>query len=216
MDPATKSSSNINNNNNLTTRSAHLLTGRSVTGQNVFVLTTSLKNNKKSKNNINMAVALRSKGYNVRIITSELSDSHWDPDLDDFSVTIIQSWLPKSVFGYLKSELRLLKTILLAFWAATYVSGKDTVFLNDTCAISSLVLKLFGNIKVIYFQYFFQLENLPSQTKLLYLSPTLVQKLGIRFADTVLVQNKKSADLFKKTFSSFNKCPCILHPCVDI
>lgn len=190
---------------------------RSTRSKNIVILTSELKRNQKSQNVINNALAMLYQGHRVRIVVSEVDQECWDEEINKLSIKIIKSWLPSSVCGFFRNELKLLKTMLLAFWTSTYSNGKQNpvVIITDTCAISMPILKLFGHFKIIYFQYFFQLESLPHQNNLLSIQPTWVQSWSMKFADEIIVQNCASARIFTSTFHTV-KTPKILYPCVDI
>lgn len=190
---------------------------RSTRSQNIVILTSELKRNQKSQNVINNALSMLFQGHKVRIVASSVDGDCWEEEITKLSIKVIKSWAPVSIFGFFKNEMRLLRTILLAFWTSTYSSGKKNpvIILTDTCAISMPILKLFGHFKIIYFQYFFQLETLPSQRHLLSITPTWIQNWALKFADEIIVQNCSSARIFTKVFKNI-KVPKVLYPCIDI
>lgn len=155
--------------------------------------------------------------FKVRIIVSDVDKECWEEEINKLSIKVIKSWLPLTICGFFRNELRMIRTILLAFWTSTYSSGRlnPVIILTDTCAITMPILKLFGNFKIIYFQYFFQLESLPNQRHLLLIQPTWIQHWSMKFADEVIVQNCSSARMFTNAFKNM-KVPKVLYPCVDI
>lgn len=190
---------------------------RTTRSKNIVILTSELTRNQKSQNVINNALAMLFQGHKVRIIVSEVDEVCWEEEINKLSIKVIKTWLPTEICGFLKNELRMLRTILLAFWTSTYSSGRQSpvIILTDTCAISMPILKLFGHFKIIYFQYFFQLESLPNQRHLLSIQPTWIQNWSMKFADDVIVQNCCSARIFTNAFKIM-KVPKVLYPCVDI
>ncbi|XP_077577118.1 alpha-1,3/1,6-mannosyltransferase ALG2 isoform X2 [Stigmatopora nigra] len=157
---------------------------------------------------VDAAVALKSKGCSVQILTAHYDPSHCfsetlDPDLP---VVCVGDWLPTSVFGYLHALCAYLRMIYVAVYLV-FLSGLeyDVVFC-DQVSVCIPVLRLARHRKKVLFYCHFPdqlLTQRKSSLKKIYRAPIdFLEERTTGMADMILVNSQFTAGVFRETFQS--------------
>ncbi|XP_077381969.1 alpha-1,3/1,6-mannosyltransferase ALG2 isoform X1 [Festucalex cinctus] len=157
---------------------------------------------------VDAAVALKSKGCNVQILTAHYDPTHCfsetlDPDLP---VVCVGDWLPTSIFGYLHAVCAYVRMIYVAIYLV-FLSGLEyDVIFCDQVSVCIPVLRLSRHRKKVLFYCHFPdqlLTQRKSVLKKIYRAPIdFLEERTTGMADMILVNSHFTAGTFRETFQS--------------
>uniref|UniRef100_A0AC34FH69 Alpha-1,3/1,6-mannosyltransferase ALG2 n=1 Tax=Panagrolaimus sp. ES5 TaxID=591445 RepID=A0AC34FH69_9BILA len=100
---------------------------------------------------VDAAVALKSKGHEIRIVTNQFSPTHCFQDVLDFDIQIIDLF-PRSIFGKMNAlcaYIRMCIAAIVVCWSANC----DIIFCDQISA-ALVILKWFSNAKLLFYCHF--------------------------------------------------------------
>jgi alpha-1,3/alpha-1,6-mannosyltransferase len=100
---------------------------------------------------VDAALALRSKGHEVRFVTNQFSPNHCFQDVLDFDIQVIQPF-PRSFFGKFNALCAYIRICLAAFvvcWA-----GNCDIIFCDQISAPLIIFKWFSRAKLLFYCHF--------------------------------------------------------------
>lgn len=161
---------------------------------------------------LDLAIALRDQGIQVRFITNHFDQSHCfeelKPTMGDSNaipVQVIGDWIPRSTLGRFQALWAYLRMLYLTLVHVLFCFDKSHVYYVDQIPMAVPILKLFGVRNVVY--YCHHPDLLASAEggvfKRLYRKPiNVVEEYGTGKADVILVNSLYTSEVFKQTFTS--------------
>lgn len=151
----------------------------------VIVLHTDNGSFHKTKYIIDLILALRHSGYKVYFLTTTRSIKY----INDVPIKTVIDWLPRTIFGYFRSQLIILRSVILATYVCLFPpKGKPSYVICDGSSAIIPILKYFG-FRVAFVNYmvsFHRLITKMSDVRLSLLSMKLLKK-----ADDVIVPSNQ-------------------------
>lgn len=169
---------------------------------------------------VDAAVGLQELGHKVVVYTSYRDEKHCFPETRDgtLEVRVRGGWLfPANVFGMLSILCAMLRQVHLAITLLLDSERYDSVF-ADQLSFAVPLLKLRG-YKVLFYCHFPDklLSSRTSLVKSLYRLPfDLAEELTTGAADTIVVNSKYTAGVFRQAFRRIARTPAVVYPCVDV
>ncbi|GAV04407.1 hypothetical protein RvY_14689 [Ramazzottius varieornatus] len=155
---------------------------------------------------VDAAVALQSKGHNVRIVTSHHDPKHCFVETRDgtLDVTVVGDWLPRNIFGKFYALFAYLRMILCAIWLVCFSDFPTDVIICDQVSACIPVLKMCGSNVIFYCHFPDQLlTKRESFLKKIYRAPIdKLEEYTTGMADSILVNSRFTDGIFEKTFQS--------------
>lgn len=160
----------------------------------------------KTKYLIDIVLALRECGYKVYLMTTTCSIKY----INDVPIKLILPWFPKTLFGYYRKEMSIIRSIILAIYASWYPPKKEpTYVICDGSLLTIPILKHYG-FHVCYLNYMVSFTNLMTKITDVKYSPFQISLL--RKADHIIVPSRQ-CKLYLNDLSIENET--VLMPCCD-
>ena len=169
---------------------------------------------------VDAALALKSKGHEVSMITAHHDSSHCFPETTNgqLNVQCIGDWLPRTTFGKLAAFWAYFRMIYISIYLVFFSKIDYDIAFVDQVSACIPFLRFKRDSKILFYCHF------PDQ--LLTTRKTLlkrfyryiidyVEEVTTKQADCVLVNSKFTAGIFKQTFKSINTNPTVLYPSID-
>jgi len=173
---------------------------------------------------VDAAVALKTKGHSVRILTAHHDPAHCFEETRDgtLEVTCVGDWLPRSFFGYcyaLCAYVRMIYAALYLVFVASDDLACDVVFCDQVSACIPF-LKVGPNRpdKIVFYCHFPDqlLTERTTALKKLYRAPLdKFEEVTTGMADVVLVNSKFTGSVFSQTFAGLKVTPDVLYPSLE-
>ncbi|KAI8054484.1 alpha-1,3/1,6-mannosyltransferase ALG2 [Syncephalis plumigaleata] len=166
---------------------------------------------------VDAAVGLQSIGHNVVVYTNHHDPTHCFEETRDgtLQVHVYGDFLPRSVFGRCMVLCAIVRAVYLAI-AVTLIGvlrQADVVFCDQVSAWIP-ILKYAG-ARVFFYCHFpdLLLSNRGSILKAIYRWPVdTFEEVTTGMADSIAVNSKFTADIFKRTFTRLSHTPQVLYP----
>lgn len=168
---------------------------------------------------IDIAVALSSAGHESIFLTNHCDKSHAFEEIatDQYKVTVVGDWLPRSIFGKCQALCAYLRMIYLALIYVLFLNdGSVDVYYVDQIPVAIPFLK-WTRKKIIYYCHHPDLlASLPGGIlKRLYRFPIdWVEYKCCGLADIVLVNSEYTASVVQETFPKLQKSLQIVYPTI--
>ncbi|XP_014669467.1 PREDICTED: alpha-1,3/1,6-mannosyltransferase ALG2-like [Priapulus caudatus] len=168
---------------------------------------------------IDAALALRSRGHDVLVITAHHDPSHCFPETIDgtLSVRAAGDWLPSSLLGSCRALCAYVRMLYIALYLLLLESF-DVIFCDQISACIPL-LKLFSRRRIVFYCHFPDqlLTRRESFLKRVYRAPLdWLEEWSTGLAHVILVNSMFTANVFKDTFKSLSKVtPQVLYPSLN-
>lgn len=168
---------------------------------------------------IDIAVALCTAGHEVTFFTNHCDKNHAFEEIknDQFPVTVVGDWLPRSVFGKCQALCAYLRMVYLVLIYLLFLNdGSVDVYYVDQIPVAIPFLKLTKKRIIYYCHHPDLLASLPGgRLKKLYRLPIdFVECKCCNYADILLVNSEYTASVFRETFSNIKKPLQILYPTI--
>ncbi|XP_067678384.1 alpha-1,3/1,6-mannosyltransferase ALG2-like [Haliotis asinina] len=169
---------------------------------------------------IDAALALKSKGMDVKFVTAHHDPAHCFQETKDgtFEVITAGDWLPRSIFGKCYALCAYLRMIYAAIYLVIFSSLSFDLIFCDQISACIPVLRL-SSAKILFYCHFpdMLLTQRRSFLKKLYRTPIdWLEERTTGMAHCVLVNSKFTAGVFRDTFSSLRDMkPEVLYPIPD-
>ncbi|CAH1244004.1 ALG2 [Branchiostoma lanceolatum] len=170
---------------------------------------------------VDAALALKSRGHDVRFLTAHHDPGHCFPETRDgtLSVTAVGDWLPRSVLGHCYALCAYLRMVVAALCLVGFSGWEYDVVFCDQISACVPFLRLNRWVRVIFYCHFPDqlLTQRRSTLKRLYRAPIdWLEETTTGMADCVLVNSKFTAGVFRDTFSSLAQVtPAVLYPSLN-
>ncbi|VDO01646.1 unnamed protein product [Rodentolepis nana] len=155
---------------------------------------------------VDAALAAKSSGYDVEIVTNYHDPKHAFEETVDGSlkITTVCQYLPRSIMGRFIAVLAFLKMILAAIWIAIARRGSANLVYVDQVSAPLILLRLCG-FRTIFYGHFpdLLLSHHDSFFQKVYRYPLdLLEEFSTGQADTIVVNSHFTGSIFKETFPS--------------
>ncbi|GIY02885.1 hypothetical protein CEXT_164121 [Caerostris extrusa] len=155
---------------------------------------------------VDAAIALKSKGHEINIVTNHHDPNHCFSETKDGSldVTVIGDWLPRTILGRFIALCAYIRMIYAAIFLVCFSNIHADLFICDQVSACIPVLKLKG-AKIIFYCHFPDqlLTERKSWLKKIYRLPLdWLEEKTTGMADVILVNSNFTAKVFKDTFRS--------------
>ncbi|XP_013773548.1 alpha-1,3/1,6-mannosyltransferase ALG2-like [Limulus polyphemus] len=169
---------------------------------------------------VDAALALKSQDHEVSFVTAHHHPSHCFQETKDgtFTVTVVGDWMPRSLFGACYALCAYVRMIVAAFYLVFCSGLNPDVIFCDQISVCIPVLKL-SKAKIVFYCHF--PDQLLSQRqgwlKKLYRAPLdWLEEWTTGMAQTVLVNSKFTAEVFRQTFQSLQNVQLqVLYPSLN-
>jgi len=167
------------------------------------------------------ALALQSKGHTVKLYTSHHDPSHCFKETADgtLSVTAVGDWLPRHTFKRFYALWAYTRTIYVALYLAFRADFTPDVVICDQVSACIPFLRLCRNARILFYCHFpdMLLTQRKSLLKRLYRLPIdWLEETTTGLADSILVNSKFTAQIFRDTFTSLSHIePVVLYPSLN-
>lgn len=169
---------------------------------------------------VDAALALKSRGHEVRFLTAHHDSSHCFQETRNgtLEVLAVGDWLPRSFLGYCQALCAYLRMIYVAIYLV-FISKfhYDLIFCDQISACIPVLL--WSGRKVLFYCHFpdLLLTKHDNLLKCLYRAPIdWLEEKTTGMAHCVLVNSKFTAKMFHKTFTSLEGIkPEVLYPIPD-
>ncbi|ESO07213.1 hypothetical protein HELRODRAFT_110729 [Helobdella robusta] len=171
---------------------------------------------------IDAALALKSRGHEVKILTAHHDVNHCFEETRDgsLSVLVVGDWLPRSFWGRFYALFAYLRMICIACYLVFFSGLSPDLIFCDQISACIPVLKLMKKSKVLFYCHFpdFLLTDRKTLLKKLYRVPIdWLEEKTTGMSDVVLVNSNFTASVFKRTFTSLRHIdPQVLYPIPDL
>ena len=105
---------------------------------------------------VDAALALKSRGHSVVMLTSHFDPYHCFEETRDGSLQVIAAgdWLPRSIFGYFYLVCAIIRIIYVTFYLMFFSGIKYDVIYLDQISACTPILKLRKSTKVLFYCHF--------------------------------------------------------------
>lgn len=169
---------------------------------------------------VSLALALKSRGYEVKIYTPYHDPTHCFPETKDGSLTVEVrgNWFPRTILGRGVAFCSYVRMLLATLFVVMYGGWFDAVVVDQVSAVLP-ILKLSQAKSVFYCHYPDKLLSTDRRSclKRLYRMPLdWLEGFGLKMADNVLVNSEFTKETVERAFSlpATNNLQ-VLYPCVN-
>ncbi|XP_043279865.1 alpha-1,3/1,6-mannosyltransferase ALG2 [Venturia canescens] len=167
---------------------------------------------------VDAALALKSKGHKVNIVTTHHDPKHAFSETTDgtIPVIVVGDWLPRHVFGKLFALCAYLRMTYAAICIYFLGLEPDMVFC-DLVSVCIPILRLFVSQVIFYCHHPDQLlTDSKGRWKSLYRMPlNYLEEVTTGKADKIFVNSIYTQIVFKKTFKTLEVEPEVLYPSIN-
>ncbi|VDL95968.1 unnamed protein product [Schistocephalus solidus] len=159
---------------------------------------------------VDAAMAAKSIGYDVEIITNYHDHSHCFEETANgtLKVTPVFQWLPRTTFGKITAVWAFVKMVLAAIWICLFRRSQAELIFVDQVSAPLPILRLFGfKVATVFYGHFpdMLLASHASTMRRAYRSfVDKFEELTTVVADVIVVNSNFTAETFKKTFKSLH------------
>ena len=163
---------------------------------------------------IDAAIAAKSKGHHVTMLTNHYDPNHCFQDTKDLEIIVKASNLPRHIFGRFHAFFAYLKIILASIWLLFFSDCKYDVIITDQISLPNIVFKIMNfkskKFKLLYYCHFpDQLlcvyDKRRNFLKRLYRAPLdWLEMVSTGMADAILVNSNFTKSIFRETFPKLN------------
>ncbi|KAK5973977.1 Asparagine Linked Glycosylation (ALG) Nematode [Trichostrongylus colubriformis] len=165
---------------------------------------------------VDAAVALKNKGHEVKIVTSQFDPSHAFKETQELDIMVIK-WFPRVIFGYMWALCAYIRMCLAAIYVSLYV--ESDVIVCDQVSAALIVLRCLSRSRLIFYCHFpdMLLTTRKSVLKSLYrYFLDSIEEFSTGLADVICVNSLFTASVVKKTFKSLeNRELSVLYPTLN-
>ena len=169
---------------------------------------------------VSLALALRSKGYDVKLFTPYHDPDHCFPETKDgtLSVEVRGNWFPRTILGRGVAFCAYVRMMLATLFVVMYGGWYDAIIVDQVSAVMP-ILKLSRAKAVFYCHFPDKLLSVDrsSYLKRLYRVPLdWLEEVGLNSADNVLVNSEFTKATVERAFRlPANNALQVLYPCVN-
>ncbi|KAF9950890.1 Alpha-1,3-mannosyltransferase-like protein [Mortierella alpina] len=174
---------------------------------------------------VDAAVGLQDLGHKVVMYTSHHDPAHCFEETRDGTLTVRvggNTIVPRTLLGRFYIICAILRNLHLALTILLYNSGlpeqeKFNVIIVDQLSVSIPLLR-WTDAKILFYCHFPDklLSKRDSLLKKIYRLPVdLVEELTTGMADTIVVNSKFTANIFKESFKLLRQSPDVLYPSIQ-
>nr|SVE69801.1 EOG090X069M [Eubosmina coregoni] len=169
---------------------------------------------------VDAALALKSKGHQVHVVTSHHDPSHCFPETRDgiIPITVSGDWLPRSFFGKFFALCAYIRMIWASFYTVFCSGLCPQVFFCDQVSICIPVLKLFTKEPVLFYCHFpdLLLASHRHWFQKIYRAPLdYLEEKTTGLANLAVVNSHFTAGIYRDTFKSLQQRPQVLYPSLN-
>lgn len=173
---------------------------------------------------LDLAIALRDQGIQVRFITNHLDKTHCFEELkatgdsSAIPVQVIGDWIPRSTLGRFQALWAYIRMLYLTLVHVLTCFDRGDVYYVDQIPTAIPVLKLFRVKNIVYYCHHPDLlaSDKGGVLKRFYRKPIdIFEEYGTGKADVILVNSLYTSKIFKQTFTSLgNISTFVLYPTI--
>jgi alpha-1,3/alpha-1,6-mannosyltransferase len=171
---------------------------------------------------VDAALALKSRGHEVCVVTAHHDRSHCFEETCDGRLPVIAvgDWLPRSFFGRCRAFCAYIRMIYAALYLVLFSGLKyDLVFCDQISACIPIIRCFSRSSKILFYCHFpdLLLTDRRHWLKRLYRAPLdWLEEYTTGLAHCVLVNSRFTAQVFRETFRSISHIvPEVLYPVPD-
>jgi alpha-1,3/alpha-1,6-mannosyltransferase len=160
---------------------------------------------------VDAAIALKSNGHQVKILTNQYNPKHCFEDTNDLDIIVKANSLPRHLNGRFHAFLAYLKITLATLWLLFLSNINFDVVIVDQISLPIIPLRLLNfsrKFKIIFYchypdQLLCVYDKQRNYMKRLYRAPLdWLEMVSTGMADTTLVNSNFTKNVFKSTFQS--------------
>lgn len=174
---------------------------------------------------LDAAVAAKSSGHQVKILTNNFDPKHCFEDTNDLDIIVKANSIPRHLSGRFHAFLAYLKITLATLWLLFFSKIDFDVVIVDQISLPIIPLKLLNfsrKYKVIFYchypdQLLCVYDKKRNYMKKLYRVPLdWLEMISTGMADTILVNSNFTKNVFKCTFQSLSERNLdVLYPSIN-
>jgi alpha-1,3/alpha-1,6-mannosyltransferase len=170
---------------------------------------------------LDTALAVKSNGHDVTILTNHYDPKHCFEDSKEFNIVVKFDSVPRQICGYFHALLAYFKLFLAALWLIYFSSIEYDLAIVDQISIPVALFKINKKKCLFYCHFPDQLlcvyDKRRSPLKRLYRAPlNWLEMTTTGMADVVLVNSNFTAQIFRETFKSLaDKRIDVLYPSLN-
>ncbi|GFY63414.1 hypothetical protein TNIN_158411 [Trichonephila inaurata madagascariensis] len=169
---------------------------------------------------VDAALALKSKGHEIRIYTNHYDPQHCFSETRDGSLetVVIGNWLPRTILGRFIALCAYIRMIYAAIYLVFFCKYQPDLYIVDQVSACIPFLKCKG-AKVVFYCHFPDqlLTERKHWLKRIYRLPLdWFEEKTTGMADVVLVNSNFTAEVFRTTFQSLKEMSLkVVHPTIN-
>ncbi|XP_035204411.1 alpha-1,3/1,6-mannosyltransferase ALG2-like [Stegodyphus dumicola] len=170
---------------------------------------------------VDAALALKSKGHEIRIFTAHHDPEHCFAETKDGSLNavVVGDWLPRSILSRFIALCSYFRMIYAAFYLIFFSNYRPDIVICDQVSACIPILKWKG-ARVIFYCHFPDklLTERKNWIKKLYRLPLdWLEEKTTGMADTILVNSNFTAKVFRQTFPSLKHVKLeVVYPTINV
>ena len=173
---------------------------------------------------VDAGLALKSKGHDVTFVTAHHDNNHCFPETKqncpepELKVITAGDFLPRSFFGRCYAVWAYLRMIFAALYLVMFSGLNPQVVICDQISVAVPVVKYLSKARVVFYCHFPDrlLTRRDTMLKSLYRAPIdYLEEKTTGMADTLLVNSKFTASIFRHTFKTLDVEPAVLYPSLN-
>ncbi|XP_077499366.1 alpha-1,3/1,6-mannosyltransferase Alg2 isoform X2 [Amblyomma americanum] len=171
---------------------------------------------------VDAALALRSRGHPVHIVTTHHDPKHCFPETLDgtLKVTTVGDWLPRSILGRLYALCSYLRMVFAAIYLVWFSDLQPDVIICDQVSACVPILRMCRNARVVFYCHFpdLMLSKLGGLLKRIYRWPIdALEQWSTGCAHRVLVNSRFTGEVFRQAFPRLSHVPLrVLYPTASL
>lgn len=169
---------------------------------------------------VDATCALINAGYQTEVFTSYYDEKRCFEETKQFNITVLGSWIPRSIMGRFCALMAYIKMIYIASYIVLYRKNLDLILCDQVSACIPILKLGLNECKIVFYCHFPD-QLLTSRQTLLkkaYRSPLdRLEEWSTGLADHILVNSEFTLGVVKETFKSLKYRNIeVLHPCVRV
>ena len=173
---------------------------------------------------VDAGLALKSRGHDVTFVTAHHDNNHCFPETKqncprpELKVITAGDFLPRSLFGRCYAVCAYLRMFVAALYLVLFSGLDPQVVICDQISFAVPWVKYLSKARVVFYCHFPDqlLTQRDTMLKSLYRRPIdYVEEKTTGMADTLLVNSKFTAAIFRHTFKTLSVEPEVLYPSLN-
>jgi alpha-1,3/alpha-1,6-mannosyltransferase len=170
---------------------------------------------------LDIAIATKSNGHDVTILTNQYDQKHCFEDSKDLNIIIKFQWIPRQIFGLFHALLAYFKLMLASLWLIYFSGLKFDIICIDQISLPVAIFKL-NKFKIMFYchypdQLLCVYDKKYNILKRLYRVPLdWLEMKTTGMADVILVNSEFTSKMFRNTFPNLkNNKLHVLYPSLN-